>query len=231
MKISSFFIAAALAAAQTRPTTAQQATNCAQNFAGSNNTGTVTCYNVDKKLADQINQLVGASKRDGKTLKDISDKIEALLKELQNPPPTITMQAPNGINIGPGAIVPNPQVNNFGPPPPHLRFTEEVTVPLSADGAVEKILKVHIFTDRSIPGAVIGLIFSGPIDLQSRPDLVRANATQFDFGQVARGGIPVPNSLAVTISIPAAFMPVQEFIVPIKSKTDVHVLEVFPIGN
>lgn len=54
------------------------------NFVGNNNTGTVTCYNVDKKLADQIGQLVSASKRDGKTLKAISDKIDALFKELQN---------------------------------------------------------------------------------------------------------------------------------------------------
>src|ERR1700722_4686740 len=78
---------AALALPQTSGITTQQARDCAQNFVGNNNTGTVTCYNVDKKLADQIGQLVSASKRDGRTLKEISDKIDTLLKELRNASP------------------------------------------------------------------------------------------------------------------------------------------------
>ena len=48
---------------------------------GSNGNVTVTCSNVDKKLAEQIGQLVNASKRDGKMLKEISDKLDILLKE------------------------------------------------------------------------------------------------------------------------------------------------------
>src|ERR1700686_5007839 len=144
---------------QSKGTTSQQAKDCAQNFIGNNNTGTITCYNVDKKLAEQIGQLVVASKRDGKTLRDISDKMDMLLRELQNQNniTAITQQAPNGINIGPGAFAPNPQVFN-GPPLPHLRFTEEASAPVTAG---EKVLMVHVFTDRSIPGAVIGLILSG----------------------------------------------------------------------
>ena len=225
---------AAFGLSQTPPNIKQESKNTVcSNIVSLAGTVTVTCSDLDKKLADQISQLVATSKRDGKTLKDISDRLDSLLRELQNQTSTtsITQQAPNGINIGPGAIVPNPQVNNFGPPVPHLRFTEEVTVPFPTDGNGEKIVRVHIFTDRSIPGAVIGLTFSDTVELQSRPELTNANATQFNFGQVSRSGIPVANSLAVVINIPSAFMPVQELIVPIKSKADVHVLEVFPVGN
>jgi hypothetical protein len=99
---------------QSKGTISQQAKDCAQNFIGNNNTGTITCYNVDKNLAEQISQLIVASKRDGKTLRDISDKMETLLRDLhnQNNITTINQQAPNGINIGPGAVAQNPTVNN-----------------------------------------------------------------------------------------------------------------------
>ena len=88
---------------QSAGATSQQAKDCAQNFIGNNNTGTVTCTGVDKKLTDLIGQLVSASKRDGKTLKNISDKLEALLKELQNQTPTISITSFNqqgGITAG-----------------------------------------------------------------------------------------------------------------------------------
>jgi len=73
-----------LAFGQSSGTASQQAKDCSQNFIGNNNTGTITCYNVDKKLAEQVAQLVSASKRDGKTLKDISDKVQLLLTEIQS---------------------------------------------------------------------------------------------------------------------------------------------------
>src|ERR1017187_5476933 len=65
---------------------AQKSGDCSINIIGNSNTGTVTCDNVDKKLAEQIRQLVIASRRDGKTLKDISDKLDVLLKDLQQRP-------------------------------------------------------------------------------------------------------------------------------------------------
>jgi hypothetical protein len=103
------FAVSVLAFSQTKEPTTQQAKDCAQNFVGNNNTGTITCYNVDKKLVEQIGQLVAASKRDGKTLKDISDKIDTLLKELTQPS-IIIQSAPEGINsVVTGG---NPTINN-----------------------------------------------------------------------------------------------------------------------
>ena len=110
MKIILLVVASALVSAQPKPNPSQQATNCAQNFAGSNNSGTVTCYGVDRRLAGQIGQLVSASKRDGKTLKDIADRLEQLLKELAVQPSIILQSAPGGINsVITGG---NPTVNN-----------------------------------------------------------------------------------------------------------------------
>src|SRR5258708_10756790 len=50
----------------TGPATAQGTCNAPNT--GNNSTVTITCYGVDKKLAEQIGQLVAASKRDAKTL-------------------------------------------------------------------------------------------------------------------------------------------------------------------
>ena len=148
---------AVIAFSQTKGTTEQQAKDCAQNFIGNNNTGTVTCYNVDKKLADQIGQLVAASKRDGKTLKDISDKLDVLLQAQPSVTTTI-QQAPNGINIGPGAIAPNPQVNNFGPPEPKLTWSQEQ----STDDKGKPLVKIVLSVDRSMEIGAFGAICERP---------------------------------------------------------------------
>src|ERR1700730_616610 len=121
MKLSVLGIAASvLAFPQANTPTTQQATNCAQNFAGNNNTGTITCYGVDKKLADQMAQLVSASKRDDKTIKDISEKIDVFLQA--QPSTTITQQAPGGINsvVTGGTPTVNNTVVNQRPVPRHI---------------------------------------------------------------------------------------------------------------
>lgn len=69
---------------------------CNASNSGSNSTVTVTCYNVDKKLADQIGLLVDGSNRDGKTLKDISDKLGVILSGLQPPDPVVHIEPERG---------------------------------------------------------------------------------------------------------------------------------------
>lgn len=217
--------------AQTTGAASAQGTCNAVNT-GNSSTVTVTCTSVDKKLADQIGQLVAASNRDGKTLKEISNKVEVLLKELQGQSTIgLVQQAPNGINIGPGAIVPNPQVINTGPPPAHLRFTEDqITEP---DGDGNRTLAVHIFTDRSIPGAALGFLLSGDGTIDNRVVLRGAGVTQFDSGgQLMLNGVPVPHSNFLRVNLRSAFASDQELIVPIKSKDSaLHVLNVVPVGN
>jgi hypothetical protein len=147
-------------------------------------------------------------------------------------PPVQINSAPNGIAIG-GGNVANPTVNNFGPPPAHLNYTEEVISPVQANGEGFKVMKIHVTTDRSIPGAIIGIRFSGPIETmmpgQDEPQLKGSGASQMNWGGLQNNNIPIPNSLAVAINIPAVFLPSEELIVTVKSKTDVSVLEVGPV--
>jgi hypothetical protein len=137
--------------------------------------------------------------------------------------------APNGIAIG-GGNVANPTVNNFGPPSAHLSHTEDVIslIPTSEKGL--KLMRVHITTDRPIPGAIVGMVFSGPIEPvtlgQYEPMLKGSDFFQASWGSLQNNNVPIPNSLFVAIKVPAMFLPGEELIVTIKSKTDVSVLEI-----
>ena len=81
--------------AQTKTGNTQTARDCVVNIQGNSDTGSVTCLGVDKKLADQIGQLVAASKRDGKTLKEISDKVGEVLKALDASTPSTSVLSIN----------------------------------------------------------------------------------------------------------------------------------------
>ncbi len=148
-------------------------------------------------------------------------------KPLNTPSPSTVINAPSGIGIAGGEVT-NPTVNNFGPPPATFKFTEEVVTPLSNNG--EKFMKVHITTDRSIPGAIVGIVFSGPAEMtqKDQPVLKGASISQMNWGQMASGETKelMPNGWAVVINAPASFLPGQELIVPVKSKTDIHVVSV-----
>jgi hypothetical protein len=97
---------------QTNLPAGQKAGDCSINIVGNRNTGTVTCSNVDKKLAEQITQLVTASKRDGKTLKDIASKLDTLLKDVESKP-TISITSVNQLG---GITAGQVTINQNGPP-------------------------------------------------------------------------------------------------------------------
>lgn len=101
--------------------------------------------------------------------------------------------------------------------------------PLSPDE--EKHLAVHVYTDRSYGGAIIGLVFSGPVRMsESEPSLKNAMAQQFSWTQVVdRNGNIIPHSLAVIMNIPAVFLPGQELVIPVKSKVDARVIQIGPV--
>jgi hypothetical protein len=92
VRIIAFLFLAGIALAQQSTTTSGQCSPIAPNNSGS---VSIICSNIDKKLANQISQLVAASKRDEKALIDISDKLDVLLREQ---PSTIIQTAPGGIN-------------------------------------------------------------------------------------------------------------------------------------
>jgi hypothetical protein len=159
------------------------------------------------------------------------ESVPASIPAPQQPSPIIS--APNGIAIG-GGLVANPTVNNFGPPPAHLSYTEEVVTPLPASGEGLKIMKIHVTTDRSIRGAIVGIVFSGPIEPitpgKDEPQLKGAGISQMNWGEgLQHDSTPIPNSLGIVINAPSVFMPGQELIVTVKSKTDLRVIEVGPV--
>jgi len=146
-------------------------------------------------------------------------------------PAASTYNAPGGIIVPNNqGLVTNPTVNNFGPPPAHLSHTEEIISALPTSGEGLKIMKVHITTDRSVPGAIIGLVFSGPIEpisgREDPPQLQGSGSSQMSWGTLQGNNGAIPNSLAVAVNIPAAFLPGEELIVTVKSKTDVQVIGV-----
>jgi hypothetical protein len=74
-------------------------------------------------------------------------------------------------------------------------------------------MMIRVATDRHMPGAVIGLIFSGPIEIRaSRPRLKGGGSYQFSVGEplLDRRGNIIPNSIFVRMLMPAAFSPGQK---------------------
>jgi hypothetical protein len=116
---------------------------------------------------------------------------------------------------------------NCGPPPATFSFKEKVITPLAKNS--EKFMEAHITTDRSIPGAIIGIVFSDPVEMSKEPSLKGAAIFQMNTGQLQSDHL-LPNTLGVTINLPAAFLPGQELIIPVKSKADVHIIKVMQVA-
>jgi hypothetical protein len=121
------------------------------------------------------------------------------------------------------------QINVNGPLPPVYTFTEEV-VP-GTDG--RKKINVHIHTDRAVRGAIVGMLFTGPIDYvqSNNPSVTNAGLSQQSWGQLKNKNGLIPNTLFVTVNEPTIFLTNQDLIVPVTSQTEVHVLRVFPVDN
>jgi len=122
-----------------------------------------------------------------------------------------------------------------GPPPPKLMAREEVTSPLSIANDTQ-IAKVHVRTDQPIPRPILGFVFSGPVefgkvgDSDGDPVLIGSDVDDLPWkGQLFRGGQPLPNSGAFQISAPDLFTTDEEFVVTVKSKTAVRLVELLLI--
>src|SRR5688572_7184696 len=76
-----------MAFAQAKPAPSQQAGDCAMNITGSGNTASINCTNIDPKLAEQVRALVSSAQRNEKAAKEISEKLDAILKEVRKQRP------------------------------------------------------------------------------------------------------------------------------------------------
>jgi hypothetical protein len=152
-------------------------------------------------------------------------------------PPAVTQTCPNGICIG-GENSGNPTVNNFGSPPPNFSYSEASQRSPSGCSDLEQMTTIHIKTDRPVPGAMVGVVMSGPIDMEPKcwdkhkPDLIGAMEKQLTVtGPLTLGSGNIPNSFCIQVLMPSAFTESQEIIATVVSKESVHVIKVFEVGQ
>jgi hypothetical protein len=65
----------------------QEAGDCSVNLTGSGNNVSLVCTNVDPKVADQVRAILNGIKRNEKATKDVSDKLDLILRQISKPPP------------------------------------------------------------------------------------------------------------------------------------------------
>jgi len=83
--------------AQTKAPINQQAGDCSVNITGSGNSASLVCKNLDPKIAEQIRAILNGMQRNEKTTKDMSQKLDLILKEVskaQKPsePPDVALR-------------------------------------------------------------------------------------------------------------------------------------------
>jgi hypothetical protein len=110
LALFSAWICAIGSAQPTGPASVQGTCNAVNT--GSSGTVTLTCSGVDKKLADQIGQLVSAAKRDEKVLREISDRLAELVQRLSTAPGSISQSNSGGINVQQGTTGSNSPIIN-----------------------------------------------------------------------------------------------------------------------
>ena len=93
-------LGASLAFAQAKAPVNQQAGDCSVNITGSGNSAFLTCKDVDPKVAEQIRGILNGTQRNEKATKDISQKLDLILKEIakgQKPadPPDVALHFVN----------------------------------------------------------------------------------------------------------------------------------------
>lgn len=86
---------APVAFAQPKPATTQQAGDCSVNITGSGNTATLNCTDIDPKVAQQIRAILSGTQRNEKATKEITEKLDVILKEVRKQRPTPRRIPPN----------------------------------------------------------------------------------------------------------------------------------------
>jgi hypothetical protein len=90
--------------AQTKPSTTQEAGDCAVNIAGNGNSASLVCNSINPKLAEQVKAILNGTRRNEKAIEGISKQLAAIQTELDRP--TLQIQqhsegpnSPNTVNI------------------------------------------------------------------------------------------------------------------------------------
>jgi hypothetical protein len=103
----------ASARAQEKRAVVQQAGDCSVNITGNNNsTASLVCNGVDRKLAEQVQAILNGTRRSESATKEISEKLDQILKQINKeaPPPTMALRfvypdAPALVLINQSAVI------------------------------------------------------------------------------------------------------------------------------
>ena len=74
------------ALAQVKAPMTQEAGDCSVNIAGSGNSASLVCNNLDPKVAEQVQAILNSTQRNEIATKDISRKLDLILKEISKRP-------------------------------------------------------------------------------------------------------------------------------------------------
>lgn len=137
--------------------------------------------------------------------------------------------APNGIAAIQSTLI-NPSVKNYGPPPATLSFKEKVIARI----ANTQLLQIIVTTDRPIPAAHIGFLFSGPFNeskafFHAHPPTIAGYPMQslaWSYPlQHLHTLAPFPNSIGVHVNLPSSFDPNQKLILTVETMRGVHLFK------
>jgi len=204
------------------PTIATAKGTCNIANVGSNDRIEIKCA-IGKEEAQKLIEIVNKILANQIDANLVMTKLNEILAQRQ---PSQIVNAPNGIGAIDSTLV-NPTVNNYGPPPANLTFTEEDATDDTSRKQGYHVLKVHIATDRSIVAAGIGVLFSGPVEIDGQPVLTGALIQMINGGPLINKVTgPVPNGYGFSIDEPTAFMPGMDLVITARSKEAIHVLQV-----
>jgi hypothetical protein len=90
--------------AQVKAPVSRQAGDCSVNITGNANSVSLVCRNVDPKLAEQVRAILNGTQRNEKDLKEISQKLDPIVKGVGRPVIHIEQRSegpnsPNTVNI------------------------------------------------------------------------------------------------------------------------------------
>lgn len=97
---------ASLAFSQAKAPVGQQAGDCSLNITGNSNSASLVCNGLDPKLAEQVRAILNGTRRNEKAAKEISQKLDLILKEIDRQTLHIEQHSegpnsPNTVNIVP----------------------------------------------------------------------------------------------------------------------------------
>jgi hypothetical protein len=202
---------------QTKPPAVQQAGDCSVNINGNNNTtASLVCNEIDPKLAEQVRAIINGTHRNENAIRDMSEKLDRILKQMAQPVARPAQNCPGGICAG-GDITGSPTIN-LGPPEPNI--TSTYTCGVGKPGTYQCVITLH--TDKELDRNIaFRLGFDETIDRFAVDTSVAKPA--FFSELVTQDNSQHPNNiLRFSLMLPTSIPANGEIYVTVTSKKPIH---------